>query len=215
MMEEAAERMEKILGGSRSGAASAGGGQLSIKLTSGAASVDSSESRAVDESTAWEVELKGVLRSSFEGRYFNRRRLEPIQTLRTALLPVVLDSFERLKAEAELVEGAGSPAEMNLRDGDIANLGFAEAADVPIVLVGDIDRGGLSSAHGSSCGRRRIRVEADAVAIVVRDPVLDREPPTRRSSRSRRSTPPETPRCSLQRSGMQRENLLRGSCETF
>ena len=60
-------------------------------------------------------------------------------------LPKVLESFERLSAQADLVivEGAGSPAEVNLRAGDIANMGFAEAADVPVVLAGDIDRGGV------------------------------------------------------------------------
>ncbi|MBN9453452.1 MAG: cobyric acid synthase [Bosea sp.] len=60
-------------------------------------------------------------------------------------MPQVLDSFERLSAGADLmiVEGAGSPAETNLRARDIANLGFARAADVPAVLIGDIDRGGV------------------------------------------------------------------------
>jgi len=60
-------------------------------------------------------------------------------------MPSVLASFARLKAEADLVlvEGAGSPAEINLRQGDIANMGFAEAAQVPVVLAGDIDRGGV------------------------------------------------------------------------
>ena len=61
------------------------------------------------------------------------------------LLTAVLESYQRLAGEAELVlvEGAGSPAETNLRAGDIANMGFAEAAGVPAVLVGDIDRGGV------------------------------------------------------------------------
>jgi adenosylcobyric acid synthase len=61
------------------------------------------------------------------------------------LLPAVLAAFERLSKEADLVlvEGAGSPAEVNLRAGDIANMGFAEAADLPVVLIGDIDRGGV------------------------------------------------------------------------
>jgi adenosylcobyric acid synthase len=61
------------------------------------------------------------------------------------LLPAVLESFARVAAEADivLVEGAGSPAEINLRLGDIANMGFAAAADVPVVLLGDIDRGGV------------------------------------------------------------------------
>ncbi len=65
--------------------------------------------------------------------------------MKPQLLASVLESFERLKASADLVivEGAGSPAEINLRQGDIANMGFAEAADVPVVLVGDIDRGGV------------------------------------------------------------------------
>ena len=65
--------------------------------------------------------------------------------LKSRLLPRILESFERLGREADLVlvEGAGSPAEVNLRSGDVANMGFAEAADVPVALVGDIDRGGV------------------------------------------------------------------------
>lgn len=65
--------------------------------------------------------------------------------LRASFLPAVLESFHRLGDSADLVvvEGAGSAAEINLRDGDIANMGFAEAADVPVILVGDIDRGGV------------------------------------------------------------------------
>ncbi|SFJ21205.1 cobyric acid synthase [Celeribacter neptunius] len=61
------------------------------------------------------------------------------------LLPKVLESFHRLAETADLVviEGAGSPAETNLRAGDIANMGFAEAANIPVVLAGDIDRGGV------------------------------------------------------------------------
>ncbi|MEM6589775.1 MAG: cobyric acid synthase [Pseudomonadota bacterium] len=61
------------------------------------------------------------------------------------LLKAVLESFARLCTRADLVivEGAGSPAEINLRAGDIANMGFAEAAGVPVILVGDIDRGGV------------------------------------------------------------------------
>lgn len=65
--------------------------------------------------------------------------------LKPSLMQPVLDSFSRLRARHDLVivEGAGSPAEVNLRAGDIANMGFAAAAGVPVVLVGDIDRGGV------------------------------------------------------------------------
>ncbi len=64
------------------------------------------------------------------------------------LLPRVMDSFAKVAATAEivLVEGAGSPAETNLRAGDIANMGFAAAAEVPVVLAADIDRGGVIAA---------------------------------------------------------------------
>lgn len=61
------------------------------------------------------------------------------------LLDIVLESFEILGQgmQARIVEGAGSPAEINLRDKDIANMGFALAADTPVVIVADIDRGGV------------------------------------------------------------------------
>lgn len=61
------------------------------------------------------------------------------------LLKEVLTSFEQLQQEfqAVIIEGAGSPAEINLRDRDIANMGFAEAADCPVIIVADIDRGGV------------------------------------------------------------------------
>ena len=65
--------------------------------------------------------------------------------LKPSLMQSVLGSFERLKTKHDLVlvEGAGSPAEVNLRNGDIANMGFAEAAQAPVILCGDIDRGGV------------------------------------------------------------------------
>jgi adenosylcobyric acid synthase len=79
-------------------------------------------------------------------------------------LPKVLESFERLAADADLVlvEGAGSPAETNLRARDIANLGFARAAGVPAILVGDIDRGGVIA---SLVGSHAVLDEADRAMI--------------------------------------------------
>ena len=67
---------------------------------------------------------------------------------RGALLGEVLASYDRLRSACDIVvvEGAGSPAEINLRAGDIANMGFARAVGVPVVLVGDIDRGGVIAA---------------------------------------------------------------------
>ncbi len=90
-----------------------------------------------ESDTGSQVIVQGQRRGSLNARRFGARRDE--------LLPFVLDSFARLEQEADLVviEGAGSPAEINLRAGDIANMGFAEAADVPVILIGDIDRGGV------------------------------------------------------------------------
>lgn len=79
------------------------------------------------------------------GRRITTVRARDYADLKPKLLGMVLESFQRLRAAHDLVivEGAGSPAEINLRAGDIANMGFARAADVPVVLAGDIDRGGV------------------------------------------------------------------------
>jgi adenosylcobyric acid synthase len=80
-----------------------------------------------------------------QGRRVETVRARDYAERKTKLLPAVLESFEHLARDADivLVEGAGSPAEINLRVGDIANMGFAAAANVPVVLLGDIDRGGV------------------------------------------------------------------------
>jgi adenosylcobyric acid synthase len=80
-----------------------------------------------------------------QGKVFGTAKGRDYQALKPKLLTAVLDSFAQVSADADLVivEGAGSPAEINLRAGDIANMGFATAANVPVVLVGDIDRGGV------------------------------------------------------------------------
>lgn len=80
-----------------------------------------------------------------QGKRLTTCRARDYAALKPRLMDAVLDSFARLKADCDLVivEGAGSPAEINLRKGDIANMGFASAARVPVVLAGDIDRGGV------------------------------------------------------------------------
>ena len=80
-----------------------------------------------------------------QGKRVATLRARDYAAMKPSLLPVVIESFERLKAKSDLVlvEGAGSPAEINLRKNDIANMGFARRADVPVVLVGDIERGGV------------------------------------------------------------------------
>ncbi|MGQ7794351.1 cobyric acid synthase [Faunimonas sp. B44] len=82
------------------------------------------------------------------GRRWATLRAREYGARKSELLPAVLESFGRLQGGADLVlvEGAGSPAETNLRKGDIANMGFAEAADIPVAIVGDIDRGGVIAA---------------------------------------------------------------------
>ncbi len=82
-----------------------------------------------------------VVQGKVRGNY-NARAFQPVKK---ELMSDVLASFEIMKAEADIVvvEGAGSAAEVNLRENDIANMGFAIAAQVPVILVADIDRGGV------------------------------------------------------------------------
>ncbi len=84
-----------------------------------------------------QVVVHGEVRGSLSARAYHSER--------AALLDPVLESFHRLTGDADLVlvEGAGGAAEMNLRPGDIANMGFARAANVPVALIGDVDRGGV------------------------------------------------------------------------
>ena len=80
-----------------------------------------------------------------QGRLFGHAQARDYYKLKPKLLEKVIESFKVIKKEADvvLVEGAGSPAEVNLRAGDIANMGFALAANVPVVLIADIERGGV------------------------------------------------------------------------
>jgi adenosylcobyric acid synthase len=99
-----------------------------------------------------------------QGRVYGRASAAEYQLVKPELMPFVLDSFARLKDAADiiLVEGAGSASEINLRGGDIANMGFARAADVPVVLIGDIDRGGVIA---SLVGTKAVIEPEDAALI--------------------------------------------------
>nr|WP_294523737.1 cobyric acid synthase [uncultured Rhodopila sp.] len=98
------------------------------------------------------------------GQAIGNATAREFQTMKPGLLPAILDSFQRLKAEADivLVEGAGSAAEVNLRTNDIANMGFARAAGLPVILVGDIDRGGVIA---QIVGTKAVLDPADAALI--------------------------------------------------
>jgi len=100
-----------------------------------------------------------------QGRVIGNAKAREYQAMKPKLLGAVLESFERLAGEADLVlvEGAGSASEVNLRSADIANMGFACAADVPVVLVGDIDRGGVIA---SLVGTQAVIDPADNAMIV-------------------------------------------------
>src|SRR3954454_8475365 len=80
-----------------------------------------------------------------QGKVVGTAKAREYQAMKPKLLGAVLESFGKMCAEADLVlvEGAGSASEVNLRAADIANMGFAPAAGVPVVLLGDIDRGGV------------------------------------------------------------------------
>lgn len=84
-----------------------------------------------------QIIVQGRMHGQSDARGYLQRKAE--------LWPFVAESFDKLRQDADfiIVEGAGSPAEVNLRANDIANMGFATRAKVPVVLVGDIDRGGV------------------------------------------------------------------------
>lgn len=100
--------------------------------------------------------LNGKSRGAADADYY--------RTHKGDLLDAVISAFRRLEQRCDivLVEGAGSPAETNLRAGDIANMGFAQAAQVPVVLVGDIDRGGVIA---SVVGTKTVLDAADSAMI--------------------------------------------------
>src|SRR5579862_6460826 len=99
-----------------------------------------------------------------QGRVHGTAKAADYQKLKPELMGFVLESFARLKDEADLVlvEGAGSASEINLRAHDIANMGFARAVDCPVVLIGDIDRGGVIA---QIVGTKLALDEADAAMV--------------------------------------------------
>ena len=109
-----------------------------------------------ETTTGAQVIVQGSRTISMDSRKFFRTR----QTY----LPRILDSFHSLAENTDLiiVEGAGSPAEINLRNGDIANMGFADAANIPVILIGDIHRGGVIA---SIAGTFHVIDSADASRI--------------------------------------------------
>jgi adenosylcobyric acid synthase len=100
-----------------------------------------------------------------QGKVFGTAKAAEFMNMKAKLLPHVIESFEHMKREAELVlvEGAGSASEVNLRRYDIANMGFARAAGVPVIIIGDIDRGGVIA---SLVGTRTVLDPGDAALVV-------------------------------------------------
>ncbi len=117
-----------------------------------------------------QVVVRGKVDGSLNARDFQSRK--------RALLSIAVESFHTLASEADLVlvEGAGSPAETNLRTDDMANMGFAHAVDVPVVLVGDIDRGhviaSLVGAHAVLDQADRDRISGFLINKFRGDPSL-------------------------------------------
>ncbi len=99
-----------------------------------------------------------------QGKIIGNARAADYQHMKAGLMPRVLESFEHLKQQTDLVlvEGAGSASEINLRANDIANMGFARAADAPVILIGDIDRGGVIA---SLVGTKAVLENDDAAMI--------------------------------------------------
>ncbi len=99
-----------------------------------------------------------------QGKVTGDARAREFQDIKAGLMPRVLESFATVRSGADfvVVEGAGSASETNLREADIANMGFAAAADIPVVLIGDIDRGGVIA---SIVGTKAVIAPSDAALV--------------------------------------------------
>ena len=100
-----------------------------------------------------------------QGKVFATAKAAEYMAMKQKIMPYVVESFEILRRDADLilVEGAGSASEINLRRYDIANMGFARTADIPVVIVGDIDRGGVIA---SLVGTKAVLDPEDAALVV-------------------------------------------------
>jgi adenosylcobyric acid synthase len=109
-----------------------------------------------ESTTGAQVIVQGKRVASMKAREFFGARQQ--------FMPAILESFEKLRSQHDviLVEGAGSPAEVNLREGDLANFGFANAANIPALLIGDIHRGGVIA---SIIGTMAVLDPADATRM--------------------------------------------------
>ena len=109
-----------------------------------------------ESATGAQVIVQGKRHSTMKAREFFSQRGQ--------FMAPILESFQRLAATVDLVlvEGAGSPAEVNLRENDLANMGFAQAAHIPVLLIGDIHRGGVIA---SIIGTFAVLDEADRSRI--------------------------------------------------
>lgn len=123
-----------------------------------------------ESETGAQVVVQGKRHATLKARDFFGQR--------STYMPSILQSFAKLADENDLilVEGAGSPAETNLRDGDLANMGFAQAADVPVVIIGDIHRGGvIASLAGTAVvldDQDRLRIKGFLINKFHGDPQL-------------------------------------------
>ena len=101
-----------------------------------------------------------------QGKYYGTMRASEFGKLKSELMPKIKESFDSLRKNSDLVivEGAGSVAESNLRQNDLANMGFAELVDIPAILVGDIEKGGviasLVGTHAVLDATDRLRIKA-------------------------------------------------------
>ena len=161
---------------SNNAAVTPGGGEigraqaLQARAARLAPSVDMNPVLLKPQGSTAQVILRGRIHATAAARAY--------QDLKPTLLPTILDCFARLAAAHDivLVEGAGSVAETNLRANDIANLGFARAAGVPVIVVGDIDRGGVIAAlvgtHTVLSGPDRAQIAGFLVNRMRGDPSL-------------------------------------------